>query len=71
MAGKPAGQITHLIFLHAGWLDFLWNFILISISPLQMLNYLEECGGIQEEGILRICGETNRMRVWSGGFVQI
>ena len=36
-----------------------------------MLNYLEECGGIQEEGILRICGETNRMRVWSGGFVQI
>jgi hypothetical protein len=32
-------------------------------SFLQMLNYLEECGGIHEEGILRICGETNRMRV--------
>ncbi|GAU89880.1 hypothetical protein RvY_02379 [Ramazzottius varieornatus] len=28
----------------------------------QMLSYLEECGGIYEEGVLRICGETNRMR---------
>ncbi|XP_055347797.1 rho GTPase-activating protein 40-like [Paramacrobiotus metropolitanus] len=28
----------------------------------QMLNYLEESGGIGEEGILRLCGETNRMR---------
>ena len=33
------------------------------LVALQILSYLEECGGIYEEGVLRICGETNRMKV--------